>query len=94
MTIRDFFEVRANFRLLGEVFRPVIGRFERIAIEVVADINTTTGIGVLVPSATHPSVLLDDGERNTGLFESDASKNTGLPCSDHHYWQRSASLGR
>src|SRR6476620_7289606 len=50
---------------------------------MIAHVDARTGIGVLVPRSPDAGVLLDDGERDTGLLEPDPRQQTGLTASDH-----------
>jgi len=69
-------EVRLQFGLLGEEVRPLIGRLEAVAIKVVSDIDAGARIGVLPPGPADAFVLLDDGERDARLLQSNAREQT------------------
>ena len=75
-------EVRLQLGLFGEEVRPLIGRLEAVAVEVVADVDPRAGIGVLVPGPADAGVLLDDRERDAGLLEPDARQQSRLPAAD------------
>ena len=75
-------EIRLQLRLFGEEVRPLIGRFEAVAVEVVGYVDSRAGIGVLVPGAADACVLLDDGERDARLLQPDPGQQSRLTASD------------
>ena len=81
--VHDGLEVGLQLGLFGEEVRPLIGRLEAVAVEVIADVDPRAGVGVLVPRAADACVLLHDGERDAGLLEPDAGQQSGLAASDH-----------
>ena len=78
-------EVGPELGVLREVLGPVIGRLERVAVEVAADVDPCARVAVLPPRAAGSTVLLDDRERQTGLREANAGEQAGLaaPDDDH-----------
>ncbi|MDT5056506.1 MAG: hypothetical protein QOF66_4872 [Mycobacterium sp.] len=86
-------EVGLQLGLLGEEVRPLIGRLEAVAVEVIADVNAGTGICVLPPRPADAGVLLDDGERDAGLFQPNARKQTGFPAADDHHRKWAPHVG-
>ena len=80
--VEDTPEVRTQLRMLREVLGPVVGRLERVAVEVAADVDTRAGIAVLPPRATGATVLLDDRERQLRLRESERGEQPGLATAD------------
>ena len=81
--LHDALEIGVQLGLFGEEVRPVIGRLEAVAIEVISHVDPRTGVGVLVPRAADARVLLHDGERNAGLLEPDPGQQAGFTASDH-----------
>ena len=81
--LHDALEIGVQLGLFGEEVRPVIGRLEAVAIEVISHVDARTGVGVLVPRAADARVLLHDGERNAGLLEPDPRQQAGFTASDH-----------
>ena len=75
-------EIRLQFGLFGEEVRPLIGRLEAVAVEVVGHVDPRAGVGVLVPGAADARVLLDDRERDAGLLEPDPRQQSRLTASD------------
>ena len=53
--------------LLGKKLRPVVCRFEGIAVEVVGNIHPGAGVAVLEPGAAHGTIFLEHGKRNACL---------------------------
>ena len=84
VALHDVGEVRLDLGLACEVLGPMIARFERVAVEVVADVDAATGVGVLEPRAADLRVLLDDRERNPGLLQPDAGEKARLAATDDH----------
>ena len=69
--------------LLGsEALRPVGALEERVAVEVVRDVDPATRIAVLEPRAADVGVLLDDDERDAGLLQTVSSDEPGHPRPD------------
>ncbi len=75
-------EVGLQFGLLGKEVRPLVGRLEAVAVEVISDVDAGTGIGVLPPGPADAGVLLDDRERDARLFQPNARQQTGFPAAD------------
>ena len=82
VAVHDALEVALQLGLLGEEVRPRIRRLEAVAVEMVADVNPCTGIGVLPPCSADPGVLLDDRERNAGLLEPNSGQQPRFSASD------------
>ena len=62
-------DVRIDLGAAGVVVRPIrIGR-EGIRIEVVGNVDTQVGVGVLEPGAADIGVLVEDGVRDARLLE-------------------------
>ncbi len=80
-------EIGLQLRLFGEEVRPVIGRLEAVAVEMITDVDPCAGVGVLVPGAPDPCVLLHDGERNAGFLEPDPRQQAGFTASDHDHFE-------
>ena len=68
--------------MLREVLGPVIGRFERVAVEVAADVDPSARVAVLPPGAAGTGVLLDDRERQARLRQADAGEQSGFAAPD------------
>ena len=68
----------AQLGLLAVVLAPVVGRLERVAVLVAADVDPGARIAVLPPGAARPVVLLDDREREPGLRQPDAGEDPRL----------------
>ena len=66
---------------------PVVARLEGVAVEVVADVDTRAGVAVLLPGSTRAGVLLEDGERDAGLPQSNTGKQSRLPAADDDHWE-------
>ena len=81
----DVVEVLLEFGLLRVVLGPVITGLERIAVEVVPDVDAGSRVTVLEPRAADTGVLLDDRVRNSRLLKTDAGQNSGLAGADHEY---------
>ena len=86
-------EVVLQLGLAREELRPVVGRLEAVAVEVVPDIDPGAGIAVLPPGSANSGVLLDHRVGNPGLLESDRSQQPGLPGADHDHRKIRASPG-
>ena len=80
--VHHAFEVGLQFGLFGEEVRPLVGRLEAVAVEVISDVDPRARVGVLVPGAADARVLLDDGERNAGLLEPDGGEQSRLAAAD------------
>ena len=91
VAVHDIGEVVLQLGLTREEFRPVVGRLEAVAVEVVPDINPGAGIAVLPPGSAHSGVLLDHRVGNAGLLEPDRSQQPGLSGADHDHWKLRAS---
>ena len=87
-------EVALQLGLLREVLAPVVARLERVAVEVVADVDAAPGVGVLVPGAADAGVLLDDRERDARLLQPDAGEQPRLPAADDDDGERRARRPR
>jgi hypothetical protein len=85
VAVHNRLEVGLQLGLLGEEVRPLIGRLEAVAVEVIADVDAGTRIGVLPPRPTDAGVLLDDRERDAGLFQPNARQEAGFPAADDHH---------
>ncbi len=85
--VDDVFEVRLQFRLLCEELAPVVARLERVAVEVIADVDSGAGVRVLEPRASDAGVLLDDRERHSGFAESDSGEHSRLARADDDDWE-------
>ena len=83
-------EVALQLGLAGEELAPLVARLERVAVEVVADVDAAAGVGVLVPGAADAGVLLDDRERDARLLEPDAGEQARLAAADHDHGERRA----
>ena len=70
--VHDGLEVGLELWLLCEVLAPRIAWFKAVAIEVVPDVNPSTGIGVLPPRSPHTRILFNDDKWNPGFFEPDS----------------------
>src|SRR6185312_1947782 len=73
--LHDAFEVRAQLGLLAVVLAPMVDRLEGVAVLVAADVDARTGIAVLPPGAARAVVLVDDGERQPGLHETNPGED-------------------
>ena len=62
-------QVRQEVRLGREAGGPVIGLREGEAVELVGDVNPAARIHVLKPGPAHVGVLLEHGDRHTGLAQ-------------------------
>ena len=85
-------EVALQLGLLREVLTPVVARFERVAVEVIADVDAAPGVRVLVPRAADAGVLLDDRERDTGFLQPDTGEQPGLSATDDDDGERRACV--
>ena len=83
VAVHDVGEVGLQFRLAGEVLRPVIRRLEAVAVEVIAHVYPGAGIAVLPPGSAHTGVLLDHGVGDPGLLQPDCGQQAGLAAADH-----------
>ena len=75
-------EVVEQGLLRREALRPVRALEERVAVEVVRDVDPATRIAVLEPRAADVGVLLDDDERDAGLLQTVSSDEPGHPRPD------------
>ena len=78
-------EVGLQLGLFGEEVRPLIGRLEAVAVEVISDVDPRPRIGVLPPRPADTGVLLDDRERDACLFEANARQQPRFPAADHDH---------
>lgn len=67
-------EVRVQFVALGIELGPVVAGLERVGVKVNGRVDTTAGILVFVPGATHGVVLFEDGELEPGLSQLDRAQ--------------------
>jgi hypothetical protein len=91
--MHDAVEVRLQLGLLGEVLRPVVGRLEAVAVEMIPDVDARARIGVLPPGSAHSGVLLDDGVGNARLLHPDRGEEAGLAASDDDDGKLGPGLG-
>ena len=87
-------EVGLQLRLPGEELAPVVGRLERVAVEVIADVDPGARVRVLVPGAARRGVLLDDRERDAGLAQPDTGQEARHAGADHDDREGGPVLGR
>ena len=85
-------EVVEQGRLGAEVLGPVAALGERVAVEVVGDVDATPRIDVLQPGPAHVVVLLDDDVVDAGLVEPVGGQQPGHAGTDHHHLQRSIRI--
>ena len=76
-------EVLRELGLLREVLGPVVGRLERVAVEVAADVDPRAGVAVVPPRAAGTAALLHDRERDARLRQPDPGEQPGLAAPDH-----------
>ena len=76
---RAALEVVPQLRVLREELRPVVVGLERVAIEVVGDVDAAARVGVLEPGAAHAGILLDHGVGDAGLPRA-GSRPAGPTC--------------
>src|SRR5206468_990309 len=81
-------EVRVELLLSRKVLRPLGIRSERVAVQVVGDVDATAGIGVLEPGATECVVLLENGVADAGLAQANAGQYAGHPGADDDHRKR------
>ena len=86
-------EVGLQLGLAGEELTPVVTRFEAVAVEVVANVDPSAGIGVLPPGAPDPVVLLDDGVGQPRFLHTDRGEQPRHPTTDDHHGQASSRSG-
>ena len=89
----DPLEVGPELGVLREVLGPVIGGLERVAVEVAADVDPGARVAVLPPRAAGPTVLLDDGERQARLRETNACEQARFAASDDDHVRVVADVG-
>ena len=87
-------KVRTQFGLSAEVFAPMVGGFERIAIKVTANVHTSSGVAIVSPCSSGPIGLLDDRVRNARLIKTNARQETGLTTTDDNDMKRVANVCR
>ena len=80
--VEDTPEVRPQLGMLGEVLGPVVGGFERVAVEVAADVDARARVAVLPPRAAGTAVLLDDRERQLRLGEPERGQQPRFAAAD------------
>jgi hypothetical protein len=83
-------EIGVELRLLREELRPLVAWLEAIAVEVIADVDSSARVRVFEPRAADARILLDDGERDAGLLEADTGEEARLTTADHHDRERLA----
>ena len=91
--VRATFQIGPDFRLFGEMMRPVMVGFEREREEMVRRIHGAAGINVLVPGAADRLVLFDDAERDAGFLELDRHTHAGQAGADDQYVMIGQRLG-
>ena len=81
--VEDLGEVVPELGLAAVVLAPVVTRPERVAVLVAAHVDPGAGVPVLPPGPARAVVLVDDGERQSGLGEADAGEDARLAAADH-----------
>ena len=87
-------EVRGELLLSGVEFRPIVVGLERIAVEVVGDVDAAARVGVLVPGAADPLVLLDHDEGDAGVAQADRRQEPRHSGADDHHLKALSERGR
>ena len=75
--IGNAFQIVPKLIALGEMFRPIMVRFEGQGIEMIGRIHAAARIVVFIPGAAHGIVLFENREGQPGFLQLDRHQQAG-----------------